>query len=131
MRLIPVGTRCRHSQLAATPFCKLPLLLSCKNIVSAIISRQCTPDMVECGLRKDPQLWFQDGNIVLVAQGVAFRVHRGILSRHSETFNNLFTIPPPSSPDSSEELEGLPVINVSDSAHDFKHLLHALYDGSK
>ncbi|RPD82271.1 hypothetical protein L226DRAFT_607426 [Lentinus tigrinus ALCF2SS1-7] len=85
--------------------------------------------MSNCGV-EDRELWFQDGNVVLVAQSRAFRVHRSILSRHSEIFSNLFAIPPPSSPDLTEQLDGLPVIPVSDSAHDFKHLLHALYDGS-
>ncbi|RDX51165.1 hypothetical protein OH76DRAFT_1481836 [Lentinus brumalis] len=82
-------------------------------------------------LSKDSEFWFHDGNVVLVAQRGAFRVHRSILSRHSEVFRNMFAIPVPSTPDSStEQLEGLPAIPVSDSAHDFKHLLHALYDGS-
>lgn len=50
--------------------------------------------------RGDP--WFQDGNIVLMPESgsksepqVAFKVHRGVLSRHSEVFQTMFEIPQP------------------------------------
>ncbi|KAI0756281.1 hypothetical protein C8Q80DRAFT_1127689 [Daedaleopsis nitida] len=79
-------------------------------------------------IRKDEQLWFEDGNIVIIAQHSAFCVHKGVLSRHSETFSGLFTVPQPAE-DSIERMDGCPVVHVSDSAHDFKHLLHVLYDG--
>ncbi|KAI0800651.1 hypothetical protein C8Q74DRAFT_432137 [Fomes fomentarius] len=78
-------------------------------------------------LLRDTQFWFEDGSIVVVAQQTAFRVHQGVLSRHSDTFNGLFTIPQPS--EGTEKIDCCPVVRVSDSAHDFKHLLHALYDG--
>jgi BTB/POZ domain len=46
-------------------------------------------------------LWFDDGNIVLVPESesdesqIAFKVHRGVLSRHSEVFQSMFDIPQP------------------------------------
>ena len=46
--------------------------------------------------RGDP--WFEDGNIILVPESesqVAFKVHRGVLSRHSEVFQSMFDIPQP------------------------------------
>jgi hypothetical protein len=46
--------------------------------------------------RGDP--WFADGNIILVPKSenqVAFKVHRGVLSRHSEVFRSMFDIPQP------------------------------------
>lgn len=50
--------------------------------------------------RGDP--WFQDGNIVLMPESgsksesqVAFKVHRGVLSRHSEVFQTMFEVPQP------------------------------------
>ncbi len=105
--------------------------ITSSNGPKSLLARQ-TSDMDVSELSKDSEFWFHDGNVVLVAQRGAFRVHRSILSRHSEVFRNMFAIPVPSTPDSStEQLEGLPAIPVSDSAHDFKHLLHALYDGSK
>ncbi|TBU49274.1 hypothetical protein BD309DRAFT_996973 [Dichomitus squalens] len=82
------------------------------------------------GQLKDSDLWFEDGNTVVIAQNVAFRVHRTLLSRHSDTFNDLFTIPQPTTLDSVGDcMDGCPIVRVADSAHDFKRLLHALYDG--
>ncbi|KAI0652473.1 hypothetical protein C8Q79DRAFT_1005665 [Trametes meyenii] len=78
---------------------------------------------------KDDEFWFEDGNVVLVLESSAFRVHRGVLSRHSETFRNLFSIPQPKDVDDIETLDECPVVRLQDSLHDFKHLLQAFYDG--
>ncbi|RDX51174.1 hypothetical protein OH76DRAFT_1417533 [Lentinus brumalis] len=80
-------------------------------------------------LQRDGSFWFEDGNIVVVAQQTAFRVHKGVLSRHSDTFSGLFTVPQPS--EGAEQIDGCPVVRISDSAHDFDHLLRVLYDGLK
>ncbi|OJT14413.1 hypothetical protein TRAPUB_9054 [Trametes pubescens] len=53
----------------------------------------------------------------------------GVLSRHSETFRGLFNTSRPADVDAELKVDGCPVIPVQDSAHDFKHLLHVLYDG--
>ncbi|KAI0640026.1 hypothetical protein C8Q77DRAFT_1152936 [Trametes polyzona] len=78
---------------------------------------------------KDKDFWLEDGNIVIIAQKSAFRVHKGVLSRRSEVFSGLFTVPQPEDDDGVEKLEGVPVVRVQDSSHDFRHLLRALYDG--
>ncbi len=80
-------------------------------------------------LQRDGSFWFEDGNIVVVAQQTGFRVHKGVLSRHSDTFSGLFTVPQPS--EGAEQIDGCPVVRISDSAHDFDHLLRVLYDGLK
>ncbi|KAI1781887.1 hypothetical protein LXA43DRAFT_907382 [Ganoderma leucocontextum] len=76
---------------------------------------------------QDTELWFEDGNVVIVAGNAAFRVHTGILSRHSEVFQNMFSVPQPALPAPSDVVDGQPVIHVSDSAHDFKQLLYMLF----
>ncbi|RPD69734.1 hypothetical protein L226DRAFT_442891, partial [Lentinus tigrinus ALCF2SS1-7] len=81
----------------------------------------------------DPDLWFDDGNVVFIAQQTGFRVHRGALSRHSETFRNMFSVPQPANCESQasfEEMDGCPVVRVTDTSYDFKHLLRAVYDGA-
>lgn len=78
---------------------------------------------------RDPDLWLEDGNVVIVAQDTAFRVHRGLLSRHSEVFSGLFTLAQPDDQALTERYDGCPVVRVPDSSHDFRHLLRALYDG--
>lgn len=53
--------------------------------------------------------WFEDGNIVLVAQDTAFRVHRGILSKASEVLCDMLALHQPAD---AETLEGCPVVRL-------------------
>ncbi len=72
--------------------------------------------------------WFEDGNIVLIAANVAFKVHRGQLSRHSEVFEGLFDLPQP--PQEVDDVyDGTPFVELHDSAQDVGYFLGALYDG--
>ncbi|RDX41828.1 hypothetical protein OH76DRAFT_1363808 [Lentinus brumalis] len=77
-------------------------------------------------IHRDPDVWFEDGNIIVIAQQTAFCFHRGTLAKHSEIFCSLFTVPQPTSPDT---MDGCPVICVTDTPYDFKFLLRAIYDG--
>ncbi len=83
------------------------------------------------GVQADADLWFEDGNVIVVAQQTAFRFHRGALSRHSEVFRGMFTVPQPTSPISAQNVEDCPVVDVTDTAHDFRNLLRAVYDGAR
>ena len=108
--------------------------------------------------RKDPNFWFLDGNVVLSASdatvtrglcethiitlnsdrinsttSVLFRVHKGVLSRSSVVFRNMFN--PENTTESSlisinnEDLfEGLPLVRLQDSREEVQALLEALYD---
>ncbi|CAL1715654.1 unnamed protein product [Somion occarium] len=71
-------------------------------------------------------MWFADGNIVLICNNVAFKVHQGQLERHSQIFEDLFTVP---QPDDEELLEGCPWVELHDTPSDVLYLLRALYDG--
>ncbi|KAH8081311.1 hypothetical protein BXZ70DRAFT_959759 [Cristinia sonorae] len=71
-------------------------------------------------------VWFSDGNVVLIAGSAAFRVHKGQLERHSEIFQDLFSVP---QPEGQLLFEGCPWVELHDSPSDILHLLHALYDG--
>lgn len=73
-------------------------------------------------------IWFSDGNIVLVARGIAFKVHRGQLQRHSEVFRDLFSIPQPSGQNQAL-IDGCEWVELYDAPSDVLHLLSALYDG--
>lgn len=79
------------------------------------------PDIVP-----QPDIWFEDGNVVLVAECVAFKVHRGQLERHSEIFRDLFSLPQPLD---QPMFEGFPIVQLYDSPSDITFLLRALYDG--
>ena len=71
-------------------------------------------------------LWFSDGNIVIISGKAAFKVHRGQLERHSEVFRDLFSIPQPAI---QELFEGCPWVELHDAPGDILYLLMALYDG--
>ncbi|GBE89324.1 hypothetical protein SCP_1503320 [Sparassis crispa] len=75
--------------------------------------------------QQDAEFWFEDGSIVLIAQDIAFRVHRGVLSRHSEVFRDLLKVP-----GKQEEKFGCPFVHLSDSPADLRSLLRVLYDGA-
>ncbi|KAJ7142423.1 hypothetical protein C8R44DRAFT_923985 [Mycena epipterygia] len=72
------------------------------------------------------ELWFYDGNIVIIAGSIAFKVHRGQLRRHSEVFDDVFSIPQPKDQDL---YDGCPWVEVYDCPSDMLYFLKALYDG--
>lgn len=74
-------------------------------------------------------LYFPDGNLVLITDRKAFRVHSGILARHSEVFRDMLTVA--GSAESEERYDGTPVVHMIDAAEDLELLLKMLYDGCK
>lgn len=85
------------------------------------------------GVLRDPDVWLPDGNVVIKAQNVAFRVHKSILALHSEIFRDLFlaSSPSPNSSGPMEIIDDCPVIEVTDSANDLRHLFLVLCCGKK
>lgn len=75
---------------------------------------------------KRSELWFNDGNIVLQVESTQFRVYRGILGNSSSIFDDMFNIPQPVE-DQGSLIEGCSVVQLSDSAEDWEHVLKALY----
>ncbi|KZP06404.1 hypothetical protein FIBSPDRAFT_322892 [Athelia psychrophila] len=81
------------------------------------------------GTTRSPEMWLDDGNIVIEADKTQFKVHRSLLSAHSHVFKDMFSIP--QGPSSAEEptVEGCPVVHLSDSAVDVAIVLRALFLG--
>ncbi|KAI0334325.1 hypothetical protein GY45DRAFT_1295053 [Cubamyces sp. BRFM 1775] len=90
-------------------------------------------------IQGDGDYWFDDGNLVLIAKNhdaaarcKAFRIHIGVLARHSQAFKDLFSgkLPQPAAADEVDTTldAGCPGVRMSDSYHDIKALLRALYD---
>lgn len=84
-------------------------------------------------LKRDPQCWYEDGTVVLVAQNVKFGVYKGILADHSPVFADMFSLPqpPPSSPASKQSSHDVPVVHLTDSPEDLRHILEALMPRKK
>lgn len=78
---------------------------------------------------RHPDYYFADGNIVLVAGDVTFRVHSGILCRHSKVFNDVID---PSHPRNVQQeiIDGCPCARLDDNPEDLAVILDCLYDGA-
>ena len=74
-------------------------------------------------LERHAELWLEDGNIVLVAQNVGFRVYKGILTKQSPVFEDLFSA---QETRADETYDGVPVVRLFDSPVDVGHLLRVL-----
>ncbi|TEB24230.1 hypothetical protein FA13DRAFT_1818078 [Coprinellus micaceus] len=75
-------------------------------------------------LKRSEEVWFDDGNIVLQAGDKQFKVHRGVLAKHSPIFSDLFQIP---HPHDEPTVDGCPIVELHDSPEDVEHVLKALY----
>ena len=84
----------------------------------------------KCGpLFKDSHradFWFKDGNVILLAGSVAFKVQRGVIERHSDVFRDILSIPQPLE---EETFEDCHIVEIYDEPADLWCLLKALYDG--
>lgn len=80
------------------------------------------------GYVRSDTFWLRDGNIILVAEKVAFRVHQSVLERKSVIFEDMFRLP---QPDNAETWELHPLVHLSDSAEDIEYLLSAFYEGDR
>ncbi|KAI0742404.1 hypothetical protein C8Q80DRAFT_905340 [Daedaleopsis nitida] len=78
--------------------------------------------------KRDDDFWFEDGNVVLVARDVGFRIYRGLLPTQSSVFADMFAS---SSPSNTELYDGCPIIHPSDPADDFRDFLRVLIPSSK
>ncbi|KLO08177.1 hypothetical protein SCHPADRAFT_859299 [Schizopora paradoxa] len=95
---------------------------------------------------KDNRLWFPDGNIVLCGKPSAdsknpkdeypvdnvvqvhFCVHKSVLARHSQVFRDMLDLSSSEAVTSGESYEGLPLVDLEDSASDLNALLSFLYE---
>lgn len=75
--------------------------------------------------KRDVEFWYSDGNIILVARDVEFRVFKGILAEHSPVFRDMFSLPQPlpAKPSVASADDMCPVVHLSDSPEDLRHVL--------
>ncbi|KDQ59922.1 hypothetical protein JAAARDRAFT_46492 [Jaapia argillacea MUCL 33604] len=74
-------------------------------------------------LKKHETLWFDDGNVILVASRIlAFKVYRGVLSRCSGVFRDLLSVKL-----EGEPMEGCRVVHLPDNPSELGYLLSALF----
>lgn len=99
--------------------------------VAPSAKRQRTEDEVPSlsGVMRHETLWFDDGNVVIASEDMLFRLHRGIVCHHSQVFRDMFSAP--HTGESTDVVEGCPVVRVSDSGENLASFFTLLYDGGK
>lgn len=80
---------------------------------------------------KEENLWFDDGNIVIVAEYTPFLVHKSVLSAKSEIFRDTFSIPQPQIPAETDALDGIPILRLSDRWSDVRKMLTMMYHSER
>jgi hypothetical protein len=69
-------------------------------------------------------MWNSDGSVILQAKNIQFRVHWSVLARHSSIFSDMQGLPQPAD---QPNVDGCPVVELSDDPKDVEYLLKALY----
>ncbi|KAM5539652.1 hypothetical protein V8D89_006761 [Ganoderma adspersum] len=82
-------------------------------------------DKVKAAAR-DRDYWFEDGTLILVCQGVAFKVYKGLLAEHSTVFRSMFHVAQ-GKPETDELVDGCPVVTLYDSPNDLRELFQLIY----
>ncbi|KAJ7624495.1 hypothetical protein FB45DRAFT_1030634 [Roridomyces roridus] len=76
-------------------------------------------------LVRSPDVWFDDGTIILQAEHTLFRAYRGVLAAQSSIFRDTLSIP---QPEEQETFDGCTVVKVHDTAQDFQLFLSATHN---
>lgn len=83
----------------------------------------------QTGLKRHGDFWFDDGNLILVAQqNIAFRIYRGLLTAQSTFFADKAAT---ASMNPAKTFDGCPVVEVSDTPEELAHFLHIILPKSK
>ncbi|KAJ6583877.1 hypothetical protein DFH09DRAFT_1028727 [Mycena vulgaris] len=85
-------------------------------------------EVIEPPVTRDVDYYFEDGDFILRAENVLFRVHKFLLSRDSSMFKDMFILPVSSSETATTEgsTDATPLI-LSDTVIAFRALLWVLY----
>jgi len=92
------------------------------------LKRQRTDDAQKDTETQRSRFWFDDGNVILQTENTQFRVHRSLLSLHSNVFNDMFSVPQPTDTTTIPDVDGCPVIPLSDKTSDLEHILSIFYE---
>lgn len=78
---------------------------------------------------RSKDIWYEDGNIILIAQNVAFKVHRSVLALCSDVFRDMFEVAQPGLQvaDPLATPEALPVVHLSDTVKELVTFLNIIY----
>ncbi|KAI0760096.1 hypothetical protein C8Q74DRAFT_1319353 [Fomes fomentarius] len=90
-------------------------------LTSAVTASPTSESLVDC--ERDEEFWFDDGNIVLIAGNLSFKVYRGLLASQSPVFADMFST---GDPHADSQIDGCPIVHLQDTPQALRHLLRAL-----
>ena len=84
-------------------------------------------------LERDPEFWFSDGTVILVAKNVEFRFYRALLADRSPVFNAKFADQHPTRDVqfNGQHSFSCPIVHLTDSPEDLRHILRAYVSGKQ
>ncbi|KAI5896306.1 uncharacterized protein SCHCODRAFT_01212072 [Schizophyllum commune H4-8] len=88
--------------------------------------RTRTEDANAGPISRSKKIWFDDGNLIVQAEQTQFRVHKGVLAKHSIFFRDLKDVPQPDTTDAL--VDGCPVVVLQDEAEAVEYMLVVIYD---
>lgn len=90
------------------------------------------PKIFGTKLEKDTKFWFPDGNLVLEAGSVTFKVYGGLLTTQSEVFERLLSDAQAkrAEMDANPFVNNCPTIQLDDHPDDLRYLLRGVFFSS-
>jgi hypothetical protein len=86
------------------------------------------PSVLDQNFTRHSSLWLDDGNIIIAANGVGFRVHKSVLAAKSPVMKDLFSLPQPAD---AEKIESCDVVHLEDDPLELVIFLNLFYNISK
>ena len=77
--------------------------------------------------QRSDEIWFDDGNVVVQAEQMVFKVYKGILCRESTLFEGMLALPIPFG-DQSDYFDNCPLIKMSDRAEEIALFLSVMFN---
>ena len=78
----------------------------------------------QLGLLRDTTYWFPDGNVIILAGKVAFRLYHGILATQSSVFDDMLDFP---QPEGAPTIVGCPILELPDADCDLRHIFSVIF----
>ncbi|KAJ3004848.1 hypothetical protein NUW54_g4616 [Trametes sanguinea] len=102
----------------------------------AVAAQDETPAADGLESQPDGEVWFEDGNLILIDRRVEFRVYKGPLVANSPVFEDLLSLPQSATNPSGQSPafkctcgSTTALLHVEDSPEDLRHLLRAIMPG--
>ena len=79
-------------------------------------------------LIRSQDVWYDDGNVVVQAENIVFKVFRGILASNSTVFADMLSVPQPINMTGPDMYDSCPLIQIYGTPEDARHFLKAIHD---